>query len=155
MKKLTALIFSVIMILSLSACGEEQNTDVTESTVASDIEVVSEIIESTTNEIESLVEDESSTETESIVTEANTEWKQFLKDYEAWVDDYIELLQKYNENPTDLTILSDYNQMLSQVEEWTEKADEISLEIADDSEAALEYAAEVLRIAEKLNEAIS
>ena len=151
MKKLTALIFSVIMILSLSACGEEQNTDVAESTVASDIEVVSEIIESTTNEIESLVEDESSTETESIVTEANTEWKQFLKDYEAWVDDYIELLQKYNENPTDLTILSDYNQMLSQVEEWTEKADEISLEIADDSEAALEYAAEVLRIAEKLN----
>ncbi len=80
------------------------------------------------------------------------EWKQFLKDYEAWVDDYIAIVKKYKNNPTDMSILSDYTDMVSEMAEWTKRADEIELDLEDTSEA-LEYSAELLRIAGKLAEA--
>lgn len=81
----------------------------------------------------------------------DTEWKEFLADYEAWVDDYIEIVKKYKENPADTSILSDYSAMLSEMSEWTEKADEIELEL-EDTNAAIEYSAELLRIVAKLSE---
>lgn len=82
---------------------------------------------------------------------ADTEWKEFLTDYEAWVDDYIEIVKKYKENPADTSILSDYSAMLSEMSEWSEKADEIEIEL-EDTNAALEYSAELLRIVAKLSE---
>ena len=75
-----------------------------------------------------------------------------MKDYEAWVDDYIEIIKKYKDNPTDMSILSDYTEMMSEAAEWTEKADEIELEL-EDTDEALEYTKEVLRIAGKITEA--
>lgn len=85
-------------------------------------------------------------------TSDDANWKQFLKDYEAWVDDYIVVLKKYKENPTDASILSDYSEMVSEMVDWSDKADEIELEL-EDTDAALEYSAELLRIAGKLSEA--
>ena len=85
-------------------------------------------------------------------TSNSANWKQFLKDYEAWVDDYIVILKKYKENPTDTSILSDYSEMVSELADWSDKADKIELEL-EDSDAALEYSAELLRIAGKLAEA--
>lgn len=82
----------------------------------------------------------------------DAKWKQFLKDYEAWVDDYIAIVKKYKNNPTDMSILSDYTEMVSEMAEWSEKADEIELEL-EDTDEALEYSKEVLRIAGKLAEA--
>ena len=93
------------------------------------------------------------TSTESVKSSTDdAEWKQFLKDYEAWVDDYIAIVKKYKENPTDMSILSDYTEMISEMTEWTERADEIELEL-EDTDAALEYSKEILRIAGKLAEA--
>ncbi len=79
------------------------------------------------------------------------EWRQFLKDYEAWVDDYIAIVKKYKDNPTDMSILSDYTEMVSEMADWAERADEIELELQDTDEA-LEYSTELLRIAAKLAE---
>lgn len=84
-------------------------------------------------------------------TSDDANWKQFLKDYEAWVDDYIVVLKKYKENPTDTSILSDYSEMVSEMVDWSDKADEIELEL-ENTDAALEYSAELLRIAGKLAE---
>ena len=103
------------------------------------------------DEEDSLVETTSS-EIEKDSTGDDAEWKQFLKDYEAWVDDYIAIVKKYNDNPTDMSILSDYSEMISEMTDWTERADEIELEL-EDTDAALEYSAELLRIAGKLAEA--
>lgn len=75
-----------------------------------------------------------------------------MKDYEAWVDDYIAIVKKYKENPTDMSILSDYTEMVSEMAEWAKRADEIELELQDTG-VALEYSAELLRIAAKLAEA--
>ncbi len=84
-------------------------------------------------------------------TSEDAEWKEFLEDYEVWVDDYIEIVKKYKDNPTDMSILSDYTEMVSEMADWSERADEIELELEDTS-AALEYSAELLRIAGKLAE---
>ena len=100
----------------------------------------------------SSVVDTTSSEAKKDSTSDDAEWKQFLKDYEAWVDDYIEIVKKYNNNPTDMSILSDYTEMVSEMAEWSEKADEIELEL-EDTDAALEYSKEVLRIGGKLAEA--
>lgn len=97
------------------------------------------------------VDKTTSSESEKSSTD-DAKWKQFLKDYEAWVDDYIAIVKKYKDNPTDMSILSDYTEMVSEMTEWSEKADEIELEL-EDTDAALEYSAELLRIAGKLAEA--
>lgn len=80
---------------------------------------------------------------------SDAEWKQFLKDYEAWVDSYIAIYNKYKANPTDQSILSDYTKMVGEMTEWSEKADDIEDEL-EDTDAALEYSAELMRIASKL-----
>ena len=93
------------------------------------------------------------TKTPSINDSTGTEeWKQFLKDYEAWVDDYIAIVKKYKDNPTDMSILTDYTNMVSEMADWAERADEIELEL-EDTDAALEYSSELLKIAAKLAEA--
>jgi adenylosuccinate synthase len=68
------------------------------------------------------------------------------------MDDYIALLKKYNDNPTDLSILSDYTEMIERMEEWSEKADNIegSLENPDDLN---EYIETYTRILKKLTDA--
>lgn len=68
------------------------------------------------------------------------------------MDDYIAIVKKYKDNPTDMSILTDYTNMVSEMADWAERADEIELEL-EDTDAALEYSAEILRIAAKLAEA--
>ncbi len=82
-------------------------------------------------------------------SESSVDWREFLVEYEEWVDDYIEIVKKYNNNPSDMSILSDYTEMVSEMTEWTDKADDVELSITDTDEA-LEYSQELLRIAGKL-----
>ncbi len=93
---------------------------------------------------------ESSEET-SELSLSDSDWKQFLKEYEEWVDNYIIIVKNYKNNPTDITILSDYMDMISKLSEWTERADDFKYELEDTSEA-VEYSKELLRIAGKLAE---
>lgn len=82
------------------------------------------------------------------------QWKQFLDDYEDWVDDYIKIVKKYSENPTDTSILSNYTEMVTKLTEWQTKADEMKAELEETSPTELaEYSAELLRIAAKISEA--
>ena len=81
----------------------------------------------------------------------SAEWKEFLKDYEKWVDDYIAIVKKQKENPTDLTILTEYSKMLTQLSEWSKKSDDVAKSIKS-TDDALEYSNEVLRIVGKLTE---
>lgn len=99
------------------------------------------------------VDDTASSETNNSSSGDDEEWRQFLKDYEEWVDSYIEIIKKYKENPYDMSILSDYTEMVSEMADWTERADEIEQEL-DSTGASLEYSAELLRIAGKLAEAV-
>ena len=89
--------------------------------------------------------------TENPVTTSDAEWKQFLKDYEAWVDGYIKILKKYSDNPSDLTILSDYTNSMQELSEWSERADTIVIDLQDNPAALSEYMSTLSSILIKLS----
>ena len=80
-----------------------------------------------------------------------SEWKQFINDYDAWADKYVEFVKKYKENPTDATILAEYTEMAAEVASWAERAEKLEKDLT--AEEAAEYSAQLLKIAEKLQEA--
>ena len=78
-------------------------------------------------------------------------WREFLAEYEAWMDKYIEVLEKFNRNPTDFPILMDYMEMMEELIEWTEKAEQFEDELEGNEEALREFLAIQMRILEKLS----
>lgn len=84
-------------------------------------------------------------------TASTVAWREFLDEYEAWVDRYVAFYKKYQANPTDLTLLADYATMTSELTEWSTKTEEMEQELESASAAELaEYTAELARIAAKL-----
>mgnify|MGYP004534528825 FL=1 len=74
---------------------------------------------------------EPSTEaTEALVSGMRPEFKEAMDAYEAFYREYCDLLKKYTENPTDFSILGQYTNMLTkmdEVEKAFEKWDESDL----------------------------
>jgi len=54
--------------------------------------------------------------------DSTADWRQFLKDYEAWVDRYNVIIKKLNAG--DLTVWADYFIMMEKLDEWDESEDE-------------------------------
>lgn len=54
-------------------------------------------------------------------TKAYQEWKEVLKDYDKWADDYIAFMKKYVNNSSSQEMLSDYTKLLAQQTAWTNK----------------------------------
>lgn len=69
------------------------------------------------------------------------EFKEAMDSYEAFYDDYCDLLEKYSENPTDLTLLGEYTEMMTKALEMDEKF--AAWEDEDLNEEELKYYVEV------------
>jgi hypothetical protein len=82
----------------------------------------------------------------------NHNWRQFLREYEEWVDDYILLLQRYQNNPLDLTLMSEYLAQMERLIEWSERADTIGDSLQNDPDAWREYFGTLTRILNKLSQ---
>ena len=108
-----------------------------------------ETVDGSEDFVEETTKKQTTTKQKTTKSESSVDWREFLVEYEEWVDDYIEIVKKYNNNPSDMSILSDYTEMVSEMTEWTDKADDVELSITDTDEA-LEYSQELLRIAGKL-----
>ena len=76
-------------------------------------------------------------------------WKQFLRDYESWADELIEMSAKFEDG--DMSLLDEYIKKLEEMPEWVEKWGEILVEltIEDDQAVLEEFEAEAERIGEK------
>ena len=136
MKKILSLICSLALIFSLVACNTENN-------------IKQENLSNQNPQINGEASDISNESSSS------AEWRQFLKEYEEWVDKYIVVYNKYKSNPTDLSILSDYTDMAAQLVEWSEKTENVQKELESaSSEELAEYSKELLRIAGKMTEII-
>lgn len=82
----------------------------------------------------------------------SAEWKQFLKDYEEWVDRYIEFMKKYKDNPSDVSLISEYTKFISETAEWAEKTSQYENKLKEMSSDDLnEYMKAIGRILEKIN----
>lgn len=55
---------------------------------------------------------------DTIKTVMFNECEQFLQDYEKWVQSYIALIERYQKNPQDKTIMKDYENMVGQIRTW-------------------------------------
>ncbi len=115
----------------ITASDDEMNSDEPESDMTDE------------TEIDTSGTDDSST---------NTEWRQFLVDYEAWIDSYIEFIEEYNDDPTNPELLVEYTELLVAMAEWSESAGELEEELS--AEDAIEYAETMVRLMTKLNEAM-
>jgi len=70
-----------------------------------------------------VINPKSSTASTSLITDTvkpvlYNECDQFLQDYEKWVISYIALIERYQKNPQDRTIMNDYESMVGQIGTW-------------------------------------
>ncbi|MBQ5911257.1 MAG: hypothetical protein IIW94_04550 [Clostridia bacterium] len=147
MKRIVTLLIALILVITMSACGVETN----------------EPVQSESDDISSVLLDENESDSEDTATTSSIEesseetstddgWRDFLKEYEEWADKYIAVVKKYKSNPSDLSILTEYTSLITELADWTERADDLSNSIVDVKDAA-EYSAELVRIAAKIAEA--
>lgn len=87
------------------------------------------------------------------VVESDMSWRQFLKDYEAWVETYVEFMEKYKVNPTDMSLISDYSKFVQQTAEWAEEAEKYQSDLENASPEILgEYVETLGRITKRIIE---
>lgn len=92
-------------------------------------------------------------DTPSTSTEVNTDFRSAMDSYEKFFDEYIAFMQKYTNNPTDLSLLSEYSNFLSQYTDTMNKM--TSIDTSSLSADDLAYYLEVTgRIYDKLGDLI-
>ncbi len=136
---------------ALNVDGFEINVayDVIEESLYASIEKTSE--ESPNTEpSEQPSEDQSSAQADD--GSIDPEFKDTLDSYEAFIDEYIAFLQKYQQNPNDVSLLTDYTDYMTKYTELTEKIE--NLDKDNLNEAEMQYYTEVItRVSQKLMEA--
>ena len=86
---------------------------------------------------------------EELVDGMRPKFKDAMDSYEAFYDEYCDILKKYTENPSDMKLLADYTDMLAKAAEMAEKFD--AWENDDLNSAELKYYLDVNnRVTQKL-----
>lgn len=198
MKKKAAVVLSLVLALSVTACGGEKGTvasgneklpsqqaelpentveestqteeageSISEETVEEvlDVTVTEEVEESETTveeTTEPVVEatpeptpeptaEPTSEPTPEPATGMRPEFKEAMDSYEAFYDEYCMFMKKYQENPTDLSLLAEYANMMNKLTEMDEKFD--AWEDGDLNDEELKYYMEVqTRVSQKMLE---
>lgn len=65
-------------------------------------------------------------ESKEPISGLNSECQEFLNGYEKYVNDYLKAIEKYKSNPTDMTVLTDFNRMTAEASSWTSKTPDCS-----------------------------
>lgn len=76
-------------------------------------------------------------ENEELIDGMRPEFKEAMDSYEAFYDEYCNIMKKYAENPSDMKLLADYTDMLTKAAEMAEKFD--AWENSDMNSAELKY----------------
>jgi hypothetical protein len=82
---------------------------------------------------------------------SKSDCEEFLDAYEEFMDEYIKVLKKYSEDPTDMTILSEYTSSMAKVSEWSEKAESLE-DCMKNKKFVKKYTAIQMKIANALSE---
>ena len=122
MKKQNLLILSGIIAITLASCGGSTETEEPQDTQEDSVENT-EVMKEENNEApdqdrEERVDDSS----------PSNDWDEILDGYEEYVDDYITLIKKQKADPTDMSIMTEYQSLMQKGQEWSTKMSEISSE---------------------------
>lgn len=150
-KIIVAVILALILIPAVFGCSNddpapaEPESEAAETVETTDDEEQPEDLSETADEETS----DASDEDDSAVL--SPEFKKTMDDYEAWFDHYCEVMKKYQEDPSDLELLSEMSELVTEEAEMLDQ-----MENMDESEmntAELAYYLEVTaRIEKKLLE---
>jgi|SRR6056300_1216481 hypothetical protein len=138
------LTFAAISTMILASCGGSNEVESDLDSLLDEIEMTDE----TENETVIDKDDESESNTEIIDDSSSSdEWDSVLDDYESYVDDYVAIIKKQKENPTDMSIMTEYQELMQKGTEWSTKMSEMS------SNFGTEQLSRMLEIQEKLSKA--
>lgn len=134
MKKVLALLLIVAITLTMAACGSVKNTndDNHDSTVSSDVATNTSNDKPTEESVQQEnIQDENTqdntantNDNDDVAEESNvvavgirSDFKAAMDAYEAFYDEYCDILQKYYANPTDLSLLAQYSSLMGKAVE--------------------------------------
>jgi hypothetical protein len=63
---------------------------------------------------------------ETVAADDGAEWDEYLDDYEEYMDDYIELMKNMKDDPSDMSILTEYQSLMEKGQEWSTKMSDAS-----------------------------
>ena len=140
MKKMFALLMAGLLVLFLTACtgGSTGNTESSQG-ATSQQSTVSETVE------------ESSAVQTAATDEINPEFKKTVDDCEAFFDEYVAFMQKYQESGDTEALVADYTDFMTRYTDMMAALEEIDESTLNDAEKA--YYTEVsARILQKVSE---
>ena len=143
MKKILAVIVAMLLMLTMAACGSSEPA-------------ASEDESGTVDTYEQDVEEPEASDSGEEADDADSgllspEFKKTMDDYEAWFDHYCEVMKKYEENPSDLELLSEMSELLAEESTMLDQME--NMDQNDMNTAELAYYLEVTaRIEKKLLE---
>lgn len=163
MKKIAALLFAIIMLFSLAACGTRSNPQTTKNpqSYLADKKTEQAKPDADSDSVTDDTQSESSndpglsTEYEQTEPESNSglgsDFKAAMDSYENFMDEYVAFMKKYAANPSDWSLLADYMDFMTKYAEFVEEFDKWENEDLNADELA--YYIEVqARVTKKLLE---
>ena len=142
MKKILVAIIAIVLVLALFGCGGDKDAPAEEPEATETVEMVSE-------EAEPADAAEEASDADSGVL--SPEFKRTMDEYEAWFDHYCEVMKKYQDNPSDLELMSEVTDLLSEETTMLEQMED--MDQSEMNSAELAYYIEVTaRIEKKLLE---
>lgn len=119
MKRQNLLILSGIIAMTLASCGGSTETEAQDS--------LDDLME---NYEENLEETDASTQEDEVEiaddSSPSDEWNETLDDYEEYVDEYVSLIKKQKADPTDMSIMTEYQELMQKGTKWSTKMSEMS-----------------------------
>lgn len=169
MKNLLVLVITLALAISVTSCKKDVSVDPENATdnskkaeeyIASQKEKKEENSEKDAKDSgNKKAEEKPEVPTEKPLPSANMpevettdDWKEFLAEYDAWVDEYIVVFNKYKNNRQDKDILLEYAKMQQQLAEWNEKTEEYVIKLEITPEVLEEYTNAIAKIAVKFTE---
>lgn len=158
MKKVLVVIAALIIVFAFFGCSKDDTAPAEQKAetetadtydTADDAAKSSEDADSDTDAAESSEDVDSDTDADSGLL--SPEFKKTMDDYEAWFDHYCEVMKKYEENPSDMELISEMTDLLA--EETTMLDQMKKMDQSEMNTAELAYYLEVTaRIEKKLLE---
>ena len=138
MKKTPSIVLAMCLTsFFLFSCGGKKEETKTEGT-----EMSTEKASESNSGSEAKTSEDSKSEDK---TSSNNKCDQFLADYEAFINDYLEMAKKLKENPQDMSVMTEYSQMTAKASKWAADAKDCSADAA----FAAKYAQLAARMAQK------
>lgn len=145
MKKILVAIIAIVLVLALFGCGGDKSAPEEEPAATDAVEMETE--ESEPADTAEASDEDASADSGVL----SPEFKKTMDDYEAWFDHYCEVMKKYQDNPSDLELMSEMTDLLSEETEMLEQME--NMDQSQMNSAELAYYIEVTaRIEKKLLE---